>query len=80
MNPLTLQAEGHKNIFGIGACTNIAKYGTVQTILGILKQADIVHHNVGAVLKGNPADGVYDGWSCTPLPLAFHAALVPEFK
>lgn len=52
VNPQSLQHVAHNNILGIGACTNIHKYGTFNSLLGILYQSDVVSYNTNKFLFG----------------------------
>lgn len=45
VDPNTLMHKTHKNIFGLGQCTNIHKYGTFHSLLGLMYQADVVSEN-----------------------------------
>lgn len=81
IDPFTMQHKSHKNIFGLGQCTNIHSHGTSSTFLGILAQAEVVSNNTWKLLTG--AEGGlsnYDGWNASPILVDTHNSIVGEWK
>jgi len=52
VDPQTLQHRTHKNVFGLGQCTNLHVEGGSTTFLGLMAQAEVVAHNSHQLLCG----------------------------
>jgi sulfide:quinone oxidoreductase len=72
----SLQHKKYPNVFGIGDVTGIPNS---KTGAAIRKQAPIVAGNVMRLLKGEPMDPAYDGYSSCPLITGIGKVILAEF-
>jgi sulfide:quinone oxidoreductase len=64
VDPATLRSARYRNVFGLGDCTNTPNS---KTAAAVTRQAPVVVHNLGRVIRGLEPDGAYDGYaSCPP--------------
>ncbi len=72
----TLQSVNHPNVFALGDCCNAP---TSKTAAAVIAQAPVVVHNLVHAMKGQPCDGVYNGYSSCPVVVGKNRAILAEF-
>jgi sulfide:quinone oxidoreductase len=72
----TLQHARYPNIFGLGDATSTPN---AKTAAAVRMQAPVVVKNLLAVMKGQKATAVYDGYGSCPLTVAIGKIVLAEF-
>jgi sulfide:quinone oxidoreductase len=76
VDPATLRSARYRNVFGLGDCTNTPNS---KTAAAVTRQAPVVVHNLGRVIRGLEPDGAYDGYASCPLVTGIGRCLLAEF-
>lgn len=77
VHPYTLQHQAYENIFALGDCADLP---TSKTGAAIRKQAPVVAKNILALIKEEPMQATYDGYSSCPLVTGYNSLVLAEFK
>lgn len=73
----TLQHTRFQNIFGLGDSSNLP---TSKTGAAIRKQAPVVVENMISLMREQPMQGSYDGYSSCPLVTGYNKLILAEFN
>ncbi|MEK4816597.1 FAD-dependent oxidoreductase [Macrococcus sp. FSL R5-0951] len=76
VNLFTLQHVRHRNVFGIGDCTNLP---TVKMGAAVRKQLPILVDNLISAMKDKPLKAHYDGATACPVATEYGQAFIAEF-
>lgn len=76
VNMSTLQHTKFSNIFGIGDNSNVP---TSKTGAAIRKQAPTVTENIVSLMREQPMQAVYDGYSSCPIVTGYNSLILAEF-
>ncbi|WP_338752157.1 FAD/NAD(P)-binding oxidoreductase [Bacillus sp. FJAT-52991] len=77
VHPYTLQHQTYENVFALGDCADLP---TSKTGAAIRKQAPVVVKNVMSLIKKEPMNAIYDGYSSCPLVTGYNSLVLAEFK
>ncbi|WP_121614306.1 NAD(P)/FAD-dependent oxidoreductase [Mesobacillus foraminis] len=77
VHPYTLQHQKYENVFALGDCADLP---TSKTGAAIRKQAPVVAENLLALMKEEPLEAAYDGYSSCPLVTGYNSLVLAEFK
>ncbi|MCP3741519.1 FAD-dependent oxidoreductase [Rossellomorea sp. BNER] len=72
----TLQHNRYPNVFGLGDSSNLP---TSKTGAAIRKQAPVVVENLMAIIKDQPINARYDGYTSCPLVTGYNSLILAEF-
>lgn len=73
----TLQHNRYQNVFGLGDSSNLP---TSKTGAAIRKQAPVVAENLLSLMKEEPLNATYDGYSSCPLVTGYNKLILAEFN
>lgn len=76
VNMYTLQHTEFNNIFGLGDNANLP---TSKTGAAIRKQAPVVAANIVSLMKEEPVDATYDGYTSCPIVTGYNKLILAEF-
>jgi NADPH-dependent 2,4-dienoyl-CoA reductase/sulfur reductase-like enzyme len=76
VNQNTLQSTKYPNIFALG---DVAGTPNSKTVAAITAQAPVVVHNLQQELRGEPLNGVYNGYASCPLIVRQNKCILAEF-
>lgn len=72
----TLQHKVYPNVFSLG---DAAALPVSRTAAAVRKQAPVVVQNLLNLIKGQPVDGQYGGYTCCPLITGYGKVILAEF-
>ncbi|RPJ94102.1 NAD(P)/FAD-dependent oxidoreductase [Rummeliibacillus sp. TYF005] len=73
----TLQHKTYKNVFGIGDNTNLP---THRSGSAVRKQVPVVVENLLSIMRDQPMNQFYDGYTACPIVTGYNKAILPEFN
>jgi sulfide:quinone oxidoreductase len=76
VNPLTLQHNKYPNIFALGDSAGLP---TAKTGAAVRKQTPVVLKNLFSLMKGEPLEAKYNGYSSCPLVTGYGKLVLAEF-
>lgn len=76
VNMYTLQHTKFSNVFGLGDNSNLP---TSKTGAAIRKQAPVVAENIVSLMREQPIQAMYDGYSSCPIVTGYNKLILAEF-